>query len=400
MTVALELRGRRVINARGYSTKAGGSVLAPDVVAAMAEAASYYVRMDDLQDAAGAVIARATGAEAGYVTAGASAGLTMAAAAAIARLDPGKMNRLPDTTGMANEIVMLRRHRNDYDHALRLAGARIVEVGFTNEWTFPYEVREAIGERTCAAFYLANDPVPSLPLDDLIGIAHSHDVPVIVDASVALPPAGNLRAIVGMGADLVAFSGGKHIRGPQASGILAGRRQLILSAALQQQDMDVYPETWPRRQLMDDGVISGPPHHGVARGFKVGKEEIAGLIAALQAYLARDFAAEYTGWVRDLDTIVTGLDGFQGLRAARVDPLPGALPQVPIVNLTVDDTVAPYDATEMVNQLQSGDPIIVPVENWTRRGLIGFLPQTLLPGDAVEIVAAVRSIVRGSVAVA
>jgi D-glucosaminate-6-phosphate ammonia-lyase len=399
MTVALELRGRRVINARGHSTKAGGCVLAPEVVAAMAEAASYFVRIEDLQDAAGDVIARLTGAEAGYVTAGASASLTMAAAAAIALLDPARMNRLPDTSGMANEIVMLRRHRNDYDHALRLAGARIVEVGFTNEWTFPYEVREAIGERTCALFYLAHDPVESVPLEDLIGIAHSYDLPVIVDASVALPPAANLQAIVGMGADLVAFSGGKHIRGPQATGILAGRRELIMSAALQHQDMDVYPETWPRRQLMDDGVIVGPPHHGVARGFKVGKEEIVGLIAALQAYVARDFAAEYAGWVRDLDTIVTGLNGFLGIAAVRIDPLPGALPQVPIANVTIDPGVAPFDATEVVNHLQAGDPIIVPVENWTRRGVIGFLPQSLLAGDAVEIVAAVRSIVRGSVRV-
>jgi L-seryl-tRNA(Ser) seleniumtransferase len=299
---------------------------------------------------------------------------------------------------MANEIVMLRRHRNDYDHALRLAGARIVEVGFTNEWTFPYEVREAIGERTCAAFYLAHDPVESLPLEDLVGIAHSHDLPVIVDASVALPPAANLRAIVGMGADLVAFSGGKHLRGPQASGILAGRKQLILSAALQHQDMDVYPDTWPWRHLIDDGVIVGPPHHGVGRGFKVGKEEIAGLIAALQAYVTRDFNSEYAGWVRDLDTLVTGLDGFPGVGAARIDPLPGALPQVPMVHVTIDRTVAPYDATDVVNFLEAGDPIIVPVENWTGRGIIGFLPQCLLPGDAVEIVAAVRSIVRGSVA--
>ena len=145
---------------------------------------------------------------------------------------------------------------------------------------------------------------------------------------------------------------------------------------------------------IEDGIISGPPHHGIARGFKVGKEEIAGLVAALAEYVVRDFAAEYAGWVRELDTIVTGLHGFRGISAVRVDPAPDALPQVPIVQVTVDDAVTGVDAAEVVNRLQAGDPIVVPVENWTRRGIIGFLPQSLLPGDAVEIVAAVRTAVR------
>src|ERR1019366_1366842 len=164
-------------------TKVGGSVLAPEIVAAMAEAAQFYVRIEDIQAAAGEVIRRMTGAEAGYVTSGASAGLTLAAAAVIARLDPEKMNRLPDTTGMANEILCIRQQRNDYDHALRLAGATIVEVGFV-DWTFPYELEAAITERTCAIYYLGHQPVTSLPLQEVIRIAHAHDLPVIVDASV------------------------------------------------------------------------------------------------------------------------------------------------------------------------------------------------------------------------
>lgn len=399
MTTALELRGPRVINARGNSTKVGGCVLAPEVVAAMAEAATYFARIEDLQEAAGRVIARVTGAEAGYVTAGASASLTMAAAAAIAGLDPAAMNRLPDTSGMRNEIVTIRRHRNDYDHALRLAGARIVEVGFGHyEWTFPYEVESAIGPQTCALFYLANDPVPSVPLEEFVRIAHAHHLPVIVDGSVALPPASNLHAIIGMGADLVAFSGGKHIQGPQASGILAGRRDLILSAALQHQDQDVYPDTWPWRGLVEQGVLAGPPHHGIARGMKVGKEEIAGLIAALEAYVRRDFAAEAAGWLRDLDAIVAGLDGLPGISAKRVDPPPDEIPQTPIVQIAVDEARLGLSATDVVNRLAEGDPIIVPVEGQTRHGLVGILAQALLPGDAEDIVAAIRALVRGRAA--
>jgi len=390
MSVALELRGPRVINARGNSTKAGGSVLAPEVIEAMAEAARFFVRIEDMQAAAGEVIRRVTGAEAGYVTAGASAGLTMAAAAALAGLDVEKMNRLPDTAGMANEILVLRRHRNDYDHALRLAGAKIVEVGF--EWTFPYELEEAITERTCAMFYLAHDPVPSLPLADMIRIAHAHGLPVIVDGSVANPPASNLHAIIGLGADLVAFSGGKHIEGPQASGILCGRRDLILSAALQHQDMDVYPETWPLRHLVEEGLIVGPPHHGIGRGFKVGKEEIAGLICALERYVVRDFGAEAARWTRDLETITTGVRGLPGISARRIDPAPDALPQVPRVEITVDPQAAGYTANDLVNRLQAGDPLVCTVEGQARRGIVGFLPLALLPEDASEIVAAIRAI--------
>ncbi len=392
MTVALALRGRRLINARGNSTKVGGSVLAPDVVAAMAEAATYYARIEDLQDAAGAVIARVTGAEAGYVTAGAAASLAMAAAACIARLDPAAMNRLPDTAGLPDEIVMVRRHRNDYDHALRLAGARIVEVGFGNyEWTFAYEIEAAIGPQTAALFYLAHDPVPSVPLQEFIRLAHAHGLPVIVDASVALPPSSNLHAIIGAGADLVAFSGGKHIMGPQATGILAGRRDLVLSAALQHQDQDVYPETWPRRHLLEQGIIPGPPHHGIGRPMKVGKEEIAGLVAALEAYVQRDFPAEYAGWLHSLDTIVEGLDGLPGIVARREDPEAGALPQVPIANVRVDEARAGLSAVDLINRLAERDPIIVPTEGRASAGVVGFLPNGLLPGDAQEIVAAIRA---------
>ena len=388
MTTARELRGPRVINARGNSTKAGGSVLHPDVIEAMAEAARYFVRIEDLQERAGAILARATHAEAAYVTPGAAAGLAMAAAAAIARLDPARMNRLPDTTGMPNEIVMLRRHRNDYDHLLRVAGAKLVEVGFA-EWPFPYEFEAAIGPNTAALFYLGHDPVPNLPLSDVIAIAHAHDLPVIVDASVALPPAENLHALIDQGADLVAFSGGKHILGPQASGILAGRKDLILSVALQHQDMDVYPDTWPWRHLLEEGVLSGPPHHGMGRGFKVAKEEIAGLVVAVERYLQRDFAAEAAQWRRDLETIERGIEGMPGIQDARIVERRAGQPMLEVEMEPAGGTTA----AALVNGLQSRDPLICTFEGGTPKGVVGFLPQSLLPGDAEEIVVAIREVV-------
>lgn len=391
MGIATELRGRRVINARGYSTKVGGSRPSREVVEAMAEAATFFVRIEDMQAAAGAAIAEVTGAEAGYVTAGASAGLTLSAAAALARLDPGRMNRLPDASGFPNEIVLLRRHRNDYDHALRLAGARLVEVGF-HDWTFAYEVEEAIGERTAAVFYLGSDEHANLSLAEVVAIAHRHDVPVIVDGSMALPPAANLRRFFEIGADLVSFSGGKHLQGPQASGILAGRRDLITSVALQHQDMDVYPEMWPARGLIAEHLVAGPPHHGIGRGFKVGKEEIAGLVAAMRAYVRRDFAAETARLSGYADELVAGIGGQRGLAARRVDGhlVRGAMGRPgPHVEVEVGAD-AGLSAFDLVNRLQAGDPLVCTWEGKAFEGQVRFYPDALADGEAAEVVAAVR----------
>ncbi len=389
MGIATELRGRRVINARGYSTKVGGSRPSRDVMDAMVEASGFFARIEDLQAAAGQVIVELTGAEAGYVTAGASAGLTMAAAAALARLDPGRMNRLPDTTGMPNEIVMLRRHRNDYDHALRLAGAKLVEVGF-HDWTFAYEIEEAIGPQTVAVFYLGSDLDANLPIEEVIAIAHAKGVPVIVDGSITLPPVSNLRRFFDIGADLVSFSGGKHIQGPQASGILAGRRDLITSVALQHQDMDVYPETWPARGLISEHVVVGPPHHGVGRGFKVGKEEACGLIAALRAYVVRDFIAEAARLAGHADEIVVGVAGIRGLRAVRVDPAHGAMGRPgPHVEVWLDAAIAGLTATDLVNRLQAADPMVCTYEGKAFKGMVGFYPDALADDEVAEVVTAI-----------
>src|SRR5204862_4917381 len=145
---------RRIINARSFSTKTGGCALPPEILQARLAARQCSVHMSELQEAASRIIAEATGAEAGMVTSGASAALTLAAAACLAGFDVTRMNRLPDTTGMKNEIIVHRSHRNDYDHALRAAGARFVEVGF-HYYTFPYEVESAIGPATAALFYQA-----------------------------------------------------------------------------------------------------------------------------------------------------------------------------------------------------------------------------------------------------
>lgn len=290
MTFYDDLGLRPVINAAGTLTRLGGSRMAPEVLAAMTEAAARFVPIDELQERAGEVIAEITGAEAGYVVTGAAAGLALGTAACVAGMDVGKMDRLPDTAGMKNEVVVQRGHRNSYDHAIRSAGVRMVEVGYLGYpgagGTMPWQLDEAITERTAAVACPILDTPGCLPLPLVCEIAHAKGVPVIVDAAAELPPRANLRRFIAEGADLVVFSGGKAIGGPQASGILAGRRGLIASVALQHQDMDIRPETWSRRGWIAEGRVAGVPHQGFGRSMKVGREEIAGLLAALRRFAA------------------------------------------------------------------------------------------------------------------
>jgi len=374
---------RRVINARGYSTKLGGCRLPTPVLEAMRSAAASCVRMEDLQEAAGRVIADVTGAESGIVTSGASASLTLAAAACLTGLDVSKMNRLPDTSDFPNEIIVQKSHRNDYDHALRLAGARLVEAGFPY-YTFPHDVESLITQRTVALFFLAGSGQSSLSLKEFVAIGHKHKLPVIVDAAAALPPSDNLKAFIAQGADLVAYSGGKDIRGPQASGILCGRTDLILAAALQHQDMDVFPETWPLRKLVSDGLIASPPHHGIGRGFKVGKEEIVGLLVALQLYAQRDMNVVYGKWLEDMKAVVSYLDDLDGVTAEISLPKPGDRP-VPAVAIRIESSALGFDANHVINQLQEGAPCIGVYETLASAGLILLYPEAMQDGEASQV---------------
>ncbi len=394
MHVYEKLGVRRLINGRSFSTKAGGCPLPQEVLEAMREAGEYCVRMDELQAAASEVIARATGAEAGIVTSGAAAGLTLGAAACLARLDVNRMNQLPDTTGMPNEFVTHRAHRNDYDHAVRAAGARFVEAGFSY-YTFAYEVESAITPRTAGLYYEAGADQGVLPLEEFAAIAHRHRLPVLVDAAPEMPPAFNLRAFVAGGADLVAFSGGKHLQGPQATGILCGRRDLILSAALQHQDMDVFPETWPLRTLIENGTLVGPPHHGIGRGFKVGKEEIAGLLTAIERYQSRDFTAERARWISDMECVVAGVRDLPGVSGRLQYPQPNGR-EVPGAIVKIDAAAAGMDAHAVINALQAGEPPIAVFEKFAASGEIVVFPEALRPGEASTIAQRLRAIIQGT----
>jgi D-glucosaminate-6-phosphate ammonia-lyase len=355
-----ELGVRPIINACGSLTRIGGSRMSPEVLAAMNEAAASFVHIDELQARAGAVIAEITGAEAGYVTTGAAAGLALATAACVAGLDVGKMDRLPDTTGMKNEVVVQRGHRNAYDHAIRSAGIRFVEVGYLGYpgagGTMPWQLDEAITGQTAAVACPVLSTPGTLSLPEVAEIAHAKGVPVIVDAAAELPPRSNLRRFIAEGADLVAFSGGKAIGGPQASGILAGRADLIASVALQHQDMDVRAATWNRKELLTDRAIAGIPHQGFGRSMKVGREEIVGLITALNLYVAGSDDADALRW-RTILTHIRDMNGEH--RGVTMHVESGSARPVPSLVVRIDEAVAGYCAYQAINQLLAGSPSIL-----------------------------------------
>jgi L-seryl-tRNA(Ser) seleniumtransferase len=258
----------------------------------MVDAATVFVELAELNRKAGEVIARVTGAEAGFVCSGAAGGLVLQAAACIAGNDPVKMRQLPNTDGLKNEIVIHTMHRFPYDQAYRVAGARMVEFG---DYLFahPWQLEGAINERTAAVAYLcapfASNKV--LPLERVCEIAHAHDVPVIVDAASMLPPRANLYRFLRAGADMVVYSGGKGVRGPQGSGILAGRADLIEAAAAQ-----------------------ANPAQFLGRGMKVAKEEVIGLVSSLAAFVDEDEAAEMAVYRGFMQQVVDALVEIPGLR--------------------------------------------------------------------------------------
>lgn len=390
----------RIINATGTVTRLGASRIDKEVISAMAAAAQCSVDVGELQGRASEVIAECTGAESGIVTSGAMAGLLVGAAACIAGFDPVKMAKLPDTEGMRNEFIVSRSHRNSYDHGVRAAGARLVEVGLPDRLTAcgvrdteAWEYESVIGDRTAGILYLAGaDSRPEL--DAVVRVAHAAKIPVLVDAAAQLPPAANLRRFIEQGADLVVFSGGKGIGGPSASGILCGRRRLVASALLQQLDLDfLYDEWQPPPSLIDKADLRGVPRHGIGRPCKVGKEQIVGLLTALVRFTGDGDAARNQRFAAVTAALTDALRGVPSVRVRTItDAGHGGMP---LVEIAVAAGGNRPTASQVAARLRASTPSIHVDGTNADAGILVLVPTCLGIDDAPVIGAAFGAVLAG-----
>jgi L-seryl-tRNA(Ser) seleniumtransferase len=365
---------RRVINAATCLTRLGGSIAHPEVFKAMEDASKSFVQIPELQAWAGKKIAKATGAEAGLPTAGANNALMLAAAACIMKdteleeHDPLKPEtwsqitlRLPaHTEGLRTEFIVQKNDRNIYDHAIECAGGRLVEVGSEEELDEAFDP-----ERTAAYYYTVRSAADSLPLETVVRVAHGHSVPVIVDAAAELPPRKKLTQYIEEGVDLVIFSGGKHIGGPNNSGVLAGRKDLIKLAHLQ-----------------------AYPFHGVGRASKMSRETIVGFVKALEFYLEKDEQGYYDRWKNMAEHMVEQLEHIPGVSVGITyhKTIEEEDPMSPICYLEIDEDVVGMSGRDLVKVLRDGDPSIEVLyeprfllDNYA--GKVTINPQYMLEGD-------------------
>jgi len=332
--VYAELGVPLVIHAGGPTTNYGGSLMRPETLAAMAEAGRAFVSVETLNRRIGAYIAEVTESEAGMVVAGAAAGMVISPAACMTGADLAAIRRLPDTTGLKDEMVIQKIHRGGYSHMYGFTGAPIVEVGNVSS-CLPEELDAALSERTAAVAFLfaPGNPRGGLTLPQVAEIAHARGIPVIVDAAMTVPPRENLTRFIRDGADLVTMSGGKVIRGPQATGLLYGRADLIEAAHL-----------------------NSSPNHAIGRPSKVAKEEMVGLYAALRSYMDSD-EDEMLREMRDLvEIIVDDVGEIDGVRATVEFDDDRFFVPTAVIGFEADWTGA--DAQTIGDALLAGEPII------------------------------------------
>jgi len=383
---------RPIINASGPVTRLGGALMPVTTLKAYTEAAGNSVSMEELQGAAASRIAKLTGAESGLVCCGAAAGLTLGAAAIMAGHDLRRMECLPHADDFPNEFVIAREQRNGYDHAVRAAGARLVEVGMNEpvagsgvRRTEAWEYEAAFGGKTAGVLYVYGpDSSPSLP--EVVAVARKHKLPVLVDAAGELPPREHLVSIPAEGADLVAFSGGKAIRGPQATGILCGRRDLISSAALQMLDMDDHFELWnPPGNLIDKSRLPGMPRHGIGRGLKVSKEEVAALLAALDLFVSDGYAEEARRAREQLEGIIVALDESP-VRCELEESTAGGMPRLAIA------LANRAEAFEICQRLREGEPPVYVGHGRLAEGRLVIDPLCLVEEGVAVLAARLREV--------
>jgi L-seryl-tRNA(Ser) seleniumtransferase len=351
-----ELGVKPFINAAGTFTALTASLMPPEVMDAIQYTSRYYVSLTKLQDAVGARIAELTGAEAAMVTSGAAGALTVGTAACITGADQQKIQRIPDLSGMKSEVLIQKTHRYGYDHAVRSTGVRMVEIETADE------LESAASDKTAMMLFFNDaDPRGKIPAAEWVRLGKKHNIPTFNDAAADVPPVENLSKYVKMGFDLVTFSGGKGLTGPQSAGLLLGRKDLIVAARLN----------------------TSPFSDTLARGMKVNKEEMVGMMVAVELYLKRDHASDWHEWERRCDVIARAAKKTKTVESEiHVPPIAN---HVPHLKLRWDQSVVKISPVQVKQALADGDPAIeaCPLTNKTE---LVFGVWMMQPGDA-EIVA-------------
>jgi len=366
-TTLADLGLRPVINAAATLTKLGGSVMPPEVVAAMDEGARSHLDLLALQCAVGKRLATITNNEAAFVSSGAAGGIVVAVTSVLAGTDLLKIANFPGLDGFdKTEIIVLRSQRNGYDYAARQTGAAFVEIDGSVE-----SLEAAIGARTGAVLWFAGAhfAADALPIETMIEVAHRHDVPVIVDAAAQIPLMRNLWHFTrDLGADLAIFSGGKGLRGPQSSGLVVGRPELI-----------------------EGCYANGSPNTAIGRPLKVGKEELFGILAAVEWSLAQDEEATLARYENIVQFWISGLSELPGVSVERGFPSEAGQPHGRAI-VSLDDT-ANMDAPTLVQALWDGEPCIA--VNPFGTGSIALNPQSIEDGEEIVVVDAIRALLGG-----
>jgi seryl-tRNA(Sec) selenium transferase len=346
---------RPLINGRGTFTIISGSTMLPEVRAAMDAAAQHYVHLDELSEAVGARLATLTGAEWGMVSNGCSAGLTLAAAACLAGGNPDLHVRIPNLAGFARDTAVIPTHsRNVYDAALRSVGLRVIEVSTLEEF------EAALGRNVALVYILAGPNADNSPLNvkAIAPIAKAKGIPILVDAAAEVLTVPNVH--LQNGATLVAYSGGKCLRGPQTAGLLLGRKDLVKAA-------------W----------VHSAPHHGATRALKVGKEDAIGMLMAVEMWVKRDHDAEWKRWTGWLDHIGQRVATVPGVTTAMVQPN-GLSNRTPSLRILWDRQALPIGGDAVVKLLFDGEPrITIDPARGTEPSQTGVsvTPYMLAPGD-------------------
>jgi uncharacterized pyridoxal phosphate-dependent enzyme len=365
-----DLGVRKLINAAGTYTVYGGSLMSREVISAMDVASRQFVDIDELLQKTGEYIAKSIGVEAALISAGAAAGLTLSTAACMTGSNTKYIKSLPNTEGMKNEIIIMRCHRNPYDNAMLVAGAKFIEIGNAIE-THIWELESAIGEKTAAiAFFVQSEMLEaSLSLSEVIKVAHTNNIPVIVDAAAELPPIENLTKFMKEDADIVLFSGGKDLSGPQSSGLILGKKDIINNCR-----------------------INGYPHHAIGRPMKLDKETIMGFVRAIELYLKGDDNKKIKKWEKQVQSILDGLSSIPHIKVCKGYPeQPLTQPSiVPRVYVEFDEIALGLTKETIAKELYNGNPRIATVVEKKR---LTINPHMLIEGEEDLIIERMKEII-------